>query len=148
MLGAIARVIVLMLFFVAGCTFMTPDNDENLASYSEGFVQLSGGKVDISDVEDINIYFKTQDGSTIGTCYRLANVIEIDPTFFYTASPKRKIELVFHELSHCACNRRHTEGKLEDKCPDSLMYKTYIEDECLKKHWDYYMKEIYNGCGE
>ncbi len=125
---------------------MVPDNDDNLASYSEGFVQLSGGKVDIADVKDINIYFKTQDSTTIGTCYRLANVVEIDPSYFYQSTPKRRVELVFHELAHCVCYRNHTEGKLKDGCPDSLMYKTYIDDQCLKTHWDYYLKEIYNGC--
>ena len=134
-----------LLLFLVGCSLFYPKNDNHLLEYSEAFVKESEGKVSVKDVKKVQIYFKTQDDA-VGTCNYMTDVIEIDPTFFYTATAKPRKTVIYHELGHCVCKRDHTMGQLNDACPDSIMYYKVVNRKCLDKHWDYYMKEIYTGC--
>ena len=140
------RIGLLLTFFVLGCSSLDVPNDGHLRVYAESFVTKSNGKVKTKDIDKFSLYFKTQKKNVIGTCRYIHKTVEIDPTFFYTSTYRRRIELVFHELAHCVCDRRHTKKLLKDKCPDSLMFAKTIKSECLDKHWDYYMKEVYEGC--
>lgn len=37
-------------------------------------------------------------------------------------------------------------GYLDDGCPKSLMHPTIIDDQCMKDHYDHYVKEMFERC--
>lgn len=100
--------------------------------------------------------------------------IDIDPDFWFEATPLSKKMLLFHELSHCYCKRRHDykngaysesesarqfeikhwhtlglgsiPGHFVDGCPVSLMYPVIVDDACSVVHYLDYVKEMFNNC--
>ena len=102
--------------------------------------------------------------------------IDLDIDFWKRANWAEKVALVYHELAHCYCQRDHDfdegtmypdsslkaiiqgwmakqpislvrpDGYLEDACPKSIMHPTILDDECFKRHYDYYVKEMFVRC--
>lgn len=98
--------------------------------------------------------------------------IAINSDFWNTASWPQKVVLVFHEAVHCYCGRDHDYGpnklypdpRLEgilnmfrqwygtepgfmaDGCPISIMYTRMVPERCIKKHYTYYIKEMFDRC--
>lgn len=104
--------------------------------------------------------------------------IDIDKNYWKRATWLSKIALVYHELAHAYCDRRHDYGKnkkyqdpeiqaiidifnperipmslimtppgfFDDGCPLSLMHPTIIDDVCTKKHYDHYVREMFERC--
>lgn len=112
----------------------------------------------------------------IGTCFYGPNFreITIDRDFFHSAPYLEKKSLVFHELTHCYCDRSHDfdegtrypdaslgymfesmfytkthnkhDGYLPDLCPKSIMRPQIVKEYCFQKHHDWYIKEMFNRC--
>lgn len=101
--------------------------------------------------------------------------IDIDVDYWNKASNLSRYTLLFHELTHAYCKRSHNygngteypetekarikeaiewqkrEGKKpgryeQDSCPTSLMYPVVLDDQCMLKHYDDYIKEMFNRC--
>jgi hypothetical protein len=115
-------------------------------------------------------------GAVVGICFRGTNFREIvvDNKAWKDTPYGVKKELLFHELTHCLCNRGHdygdgksyppTEldwlvdifhrkpfymklpGRFEDGCPSSIMYPYVLSQSCLSLHGKEYMKEMFNRC--
>jgi hypothetical protein len=119
----------------------------------------------------------------IGTCYSgeiddnaqqtSYREIQIDPIFFKATDKLSKKFLLFHELSHCLCNRDHTyfhgkkytspelksilkllrsgqdidsDGYYGDGCPVSIMAPVLPYYYCLNKYQDLYEREMFEDC--
>lgn len=91
-------------------------------------------------------------GSVVGQCSWNPSFreIDIDINYWNYSTYTSKMSLLFHELSHCYCKRRHDHGNnpghFEDGCPTSLMCPTTIEDDCMRAHYDEYSKELFDRC--
>lgn len=118
---------------------------------------------------------KTKD-HPIGLCsygYRWRE-IDIDVDYWNKSTWITKRSLLYHEMTHCFCEREHdwkdgvypevdsalgalreryTEpfwklppGFMDDGCPASIMYPRVLSDECAQKHWPYYDNEMFEYC--
>lgn len=100
--------------------------------------------------------------------------IDIDSDFWNRHDSSERLALIFHELTHCYCNRDHdwgsgimyldTEkeriaeaeewqitgglkpGRFDDGCPYSLMYPIVVDSDCLLGHYSEYISEMFNRC--
>lgn len=134
------------------------------------FLIASNGLVDENSLNHITITYAEMEGSTVGLCMPRVggNEILIRKSWWERNTDQRKREeLIFHELGHCLLWREHTHpnyitnlldwienisfeiGVLEDKgylpdgCPASYMHPRMVGDKCGKKHYDYYVKELF-----
>lgn len=110
---------------------------------------------------------------TFGSDFR---EIDIDSEYWKAAKWPTKVALVFHELTHCYCTRPHDFGDgtmypdgsirwiiqrimlkqpftplrpagfMDDNCPQSIMYPEVLSNTCFKKHYSYYVQEMFSRC--
>ena len=116
--------------------------------------------------------WKKQYGGIIGTCYPWGPFafITINEGWWYSNFNELKREqVIFHELGHCLLYKNHItptidksfsawwerlmfkmgifeekKGWLKDFCPSSYMYPYILSKECIEKHYDYYMDELFD----
>lgn len=127
--------------------------------------------------KDVTIGFKTiNEGNAVGICNYGANwrEIDIDIDYWNNSSTLKKSFLLWHELTHCYCDRDHDyeDGKKypenederieevkkwipgtappgryrDDFCPLSLMYPVVLEQDCILAHYQDYVAEMFNRC--
>jgi hypothetical protein len=158
--------------------YSTEVTDPQIGSIYREFMDLSK-RNNITFKHDVSIGFtKIDDGDVIGTCsYRMTfREIDLDKDFWSKASWFSKTSLLYHELTHCYCNRDHDfgEGKLypddsvkyllqsffkkttfsiykpegyfDDNCPVSLMHPKLISDDCMRYHYNEYVEEMFKRC--
>lgn len=115
-------------------------------------------------------------GEVVGLCTYggFFREIDIDISYWNRSTYMTKTTLLFHELTHCYCGRGHDYGKKknypeteaarivralqwkveggprpgywEDGCPVSIMYPVVADDDCVKAHYDQYVKEMFDRC--
>jgi len=143
--------------------------DKEFTPYVQEFIYASRGKVTKRDFRGFTMGFRDYDGgSTIGTCHPLAYEVDISRAWWNTTlSQSKRIELVFHELGHCVLRRGHTQkptgdswlafwerfgfkigmfeekGLLPDGCPSSFMHPYELSEECINRHFNYYIDELF-----
>jgi hypothetical protein len=125
-------------------------------------------KENIKFKKRVNIGFKKiKDDYAIGICYYGRNFREIgiDADTWKSSSNTERTVLVWHELTHCYCNRDHDFGKnmmyaaprtkeiedkskgyYPDKCPLSIMHPVLLDDLCFIMHYDSYIHEQFDRC--
>lgn len=158
----------ILTFIVCCCIFnlrnsrLTPeykDIDFEIAPYVNEYMDLAK-TMGIEFKNKVTIGFKDiNKGAIIGEChFGLAlREIDIDKTWWKYATPTSRFTLIFHELAHCYCGRIHDygpgkeyvdewEGRLEDGCPQSIMYPKIISDECMESHYEDYIIEAFDRC--
>lgn len=124
----------------------------------------------------ITVGFKKISGSAIGICTYGSGwrEIDLDIDFWNNSGSTQRLAVVFHELTHCYCTRKHdydngtlypeTEtariaqarawvinggerpGRFEDGCPTSIMYPIVLDKDCAWQHYAYYVDEMFNRC--
>lgn len=158
--------------------FSTEITDPELKVISEEFFHISRHK-DLVFSKKVSMGFSDiERGSVIGTC-TFGNgfrEIDLDKEFWARASWASKVALVYHEMTHCYCERGHDfdegvlypdnsikffldrilngapftplrpEGYLEDGCPKSIMYPIIVDPFCFERHYKYYVQEMFNRC--
>jgi hypothetical protein len=87
--------------------------------------------------------------------------IQVRWDIFLFSSELQKKAIIFHEILHCYCGRKHTilKGsywemfgwtykKTNNKgdCPLSIMYPSLLSSECLNQNWEEYMEEAFSFC--
>lgn len=99
---------------------------------------------------EIPIGFADLGPGLAGVCYRtavggqiVAAFIKIDKAVWPTMSRYQQMNLIFHELGHCALNRNHTPVNSVLVCPVSLMHPQVLTTECLKQHLAEYIDELF-----
>ena len=103
-----------------------------------------------SSVSHIPIGFVDLKDEYAGMCHRISYggrvvyaYIEIDKEYWGRASELQKINLIFHELGHCALNRDHPPADSVRMCPTSFMHYQIMSDWCLQEHFNEYMEEMF-----
>lgn len=127
----------------------------------------------------VTVGFKTINrGPVIGSCLRDDNFheIDIDESFWEEATFRRQRALIFHELTHCLCNRNHdyakgkdypsdlietiidsivnrvpfrvriNPGYFVDECGLTYMTPVIPSVECLIDHEKEYLREMFDRC--
>lgn len=153
------------------------DINRVLQPYIDEYVELAG-KRGIKFTHDITAGMKEiKEGRIIGLCNYNEDwrEIDIDIPFWNNATSVSKKTLMFHELTHCKCNRDHDYGKNKtylvdfvqrminlpnggmifwfrkpgyypDDCPVSIMYPSLVPDQCIKQHEKDYIDEMFERC--
>lgn len=115
-------------------------------------------------------------GGVVGTCFYGKNFreIEIDNHEWFSHTELNREELIFHELTHCLCSRRHDyadgkeytpiplekldqifhdwpfyaplPGRYKDECPLSIMFPHVLSLKCIKAHREEYLNEMFDRC--
>lgn len=101
---------------------------------------------------DIPIAFDDLDPSVAGVCYRsyvAGSVrfayIKIDRNYWPKMSEYQKLNLIFHELGHCALNRDHVKSDSVRVCPTSFMYEQVLDTSCIRSNINSYIQEMFSG---
>lgn len=109
--------------------------------------------------------------TTYGSYFR---EIDIDIDYWNHSTKITKMTLLYHELSHAYCHRKHDYGKnlpypeeeatifantwswhfkelanpgyYTDGCPLSIMYPIILSNDCIKLHYNDYTKEMFDRC--
>lgn len=158
--------------------------DAELAPYVESYLELAA-KHNIKFTHQVSVKIvehigedekKNSDLRTIGLCTygRGWRTIDIDKDFFKNATSERRKILLYHELTHCYCDRGHDWGNGEkyispeterllasfdsrpfyirepgyylDQCPISIMHPIIVEQGCIVDHQDDYLQEMWKRC--
>jgi hypothetical protein len=104
---------------------ITPEVDERLTFFFESFKRegaVRGQNINMEDIIGQIIDIDT-DG-VLGRCNQLTSGqkhLMIDRLFWETANVTEKEYVIFHELGHCALNRRHTDATNKDGTCISMM---------------------------
>lgn len=140
--------------------------DPKLDSYTQEWLYLAKengitfpNKVSIG-FEDIN------KGYTVGQCWYggFWREIDVDTKYWKTLDENEKDALLWHELTHCYCGRKHDYGKdkeygddvtkaekivdgfMDDGCPKSIMFPEVVDSSCMDRHLFYYEREMFDRC--
>ena len=146
--------------------------DEEFQPYIEEFIYRSKGLVERRDFKYVTIRLVEDiKGDTVGTClpWLFNRVIEIEKKSWDRYGQIDREQLMFHEFGHCILWREHTEppektggfvnwlenlmfkiglwkkkGYMDDGCPVSYMHPRMIGSDCVEKHYEYYMEELFS----
>lgn len=184
------RLIFLVILFIAACTAMTLKKEEPLKNklapeykvIDAAFEPLVNSYKHLAEKKNIKFTHNVTIGFTnikhkdvVGICNYGSNFreIDIDRKYWNSITDKQKEALVFHELTHCYCLRKHDYGEgslypdaktskfaksqkldffiiapgyLVDGCPSSIMYPYVVGTKCMKKYEDYYLSEMFDRC--
>ena len=149
--------------------------DPAFKSYVEEYMWLSAQN-NILFKKDVTIGFKSLPEAAVGMCTYGGwfREIDVDPTYWKQTTKITHLALLFHELTHCYCDRGHdygngvnypasSEARLkqaikwmveggprpgfwDDGCPTSLMFPVVVDDICMKEHYREYTTEMFNNC--
>ena len=152
---AAMRISIMMLFFLAGLntgcsTFRT---DSAAKPYIDKFIHDMG--FEPSAMKGNTVTFETVESEVegfriLGQCNTFTGKVTIDPKFFFGmfTTEKRKTALVHHELAHCVCMLDHDDEMMADGCAVSIMHSYLPPNKCLQKHWQHYIADLYDRCGD
>jgi hypothetical protein len=126
--------------------------NKELDKYRAKIYKMSKGKLGTKNISLGFIKTPKDKQELLGVCTfilpKFQNEIDITVPSWYYLSDRRKLLLVAHEYRHCECDHYyHTDEKLEDGCPQSIMHTYLIEDKCVNRHFGRYVDEIRRGCG-
>lgn len=158
--------------------FSTEITDPEIKVISDEYFRLSAYN-NMHFNNKVSIGFSKIDRSNvIGTCtyQHEFREIDLDKRFWSNSTWFSKIALLYHEMTHCYCERGHDfdegevypdvtlqeilgrflsriplsplkpSGYLDDFCPKSVMHPIIMDDECFEKHYNYYVKEMFARC--
>lgn len=98
------------------------------------------------EIGDIPINFNDLKDQKAGVCYTWSSghaEIEIDRSYWDTATENEKTAIIYHELGHCELGRGHFDAIRKDGCALSIMNWIVIRDKCMDKHFDDYIEEMF-----
>ena len=146
-----------------------------LGKFVKEYLKLAK-KHDIKFTNSVSVGMTTINrGNIIGLCTYGKNFreIDIDQPFFDKSSDLTREILIFHELTHCYCDRDHdfglnqpytypllrnffhsfykepfwkNPGFYADECPISIMYPAILRERCAEEHFDAYLEEMFDRC--
>ena len=165
-------------FAVTGCEDvfirLTPAHegmDDRLKPYLFDFLQqVTPEQKEIIGQYRMSMGFEDLPGSIAGVCVGFSpghREIGIDNSTWEKATELERKALMFHEIAHCLCNRKHNHSKgkynndtdeedkvertakngyFEDGCATSMMHPRMQPDWCVYAHYDHYFAEIFEKC--
>lgn len=145
--------ITLLLFQNCGTTFTSQQTvkqivtttDQQFYPYIQEFEYYYG-----ETTAHIPIGFADLDPKIAGICYRsviagktLNAYIVIDYDYWYKITEYQRINLIFHELGHCALGKPHVPSDSVSLCPSSFMFEQIMSTSCIRDNYDAYIEELF-----
>lgn len=127
--------------------------------------------------KQVTVGFKViNDGRIVGMCNYGGwfREIDLDTSYWIYSTKTTRMTLMFHELTHCYCDRAHDYGKGDDYpeaqkarirraiewrveggprpgywadgCPVSIMHPVLLSDDCMLEHYQEYTTEMFDRC--
>lgn len=117
-----------------------------------------------------NIAKEIDHKNAIAVCYQqlvFPLKIQIEKEWWYRTGDYEHWSVVYHEAGHCVCHLDHTSDTdsewffdllahhgvraihapwMADGCPKSLMYPIVVGQDCVIRHEDEYVKELFAKC--
>ena len=99
----------------------------------------------LANVDRIGIFFGETPAGKTAQCYPIGSpTIVVSRAIFENMTEAKRKALIFHELGHCVLGRLfHNDSKFDDGCPASFMYYVPPSDNCLRTHWEEYVRELF-----
>ena len=150
--------------------------DPRVAPYVDEYIGLANDQGITFDKKVTIGLHKIPEHQIIGWCTEAFTFreIDLDTEYFVSGSELSRKMLIFHELTHCYCDRGHdfnagkdypepsnlnslhifprlsplkdVEGYFPDTCPLSIMHPIHIDDFCAQHHYAHYIKEMFDRC--
>jgi hypothetical protein len=160
------------------CSKMTPEYKgvdprvQSLVNEYKDLAKIQG----ITFKNEVTIGFKKLNcGNAVGITYYGWGwrEIDIDSSYYYSSTETTKLTLLFHELDHAYCGRKHDyngvlypatpearleqakewsktggpkPGRYDDGCSKSFMYPVVLSDDCVLAHYNDYVIEMFKNC--
>lgn len=174
------KVIIPILLLLSSCGYHRfSEVDNQLKPYVDEYIELSKPLKFDSKMRLVVLsagFSEDMLDNVVGVCKSYpdhSREIEIDAIYWSLQSERSKKNLMFHELTHCLCNRGHDHkygpyrpveqeyrgadqswsyleyeenGYFIDGCPNSLMHPIMVSPMCLSKYWDHYISEMFENC--
>lgn len=134
-------------------------------------MDLSAGKHIIFNKKVKIVFSNIKEADAVGLCKYSVPYREIvfDKNYWEKSTKITRLALVFHEMIHCFCGRKHDHNGLpyeepktsniacklsedssgryfEDECPTSIMHPVVLSDSCMLSHYNYYVEEMFDHC--
>jgi hypothetical protein len=133
------RYLALLALGVLGCA---PPHLElrGFATYVHHFEDAWGHKVEELDVDfDLTLKDNTVAYCRIGTWPQ----VRINRHYWGIYNETVRTIVMFHELGHCILERPHSDARLPDGCPLSIMYPFVLGTRCWQAHAAHYTAELF-----
>ena len=167
---------MLSLLFITSLGWAEQNQCTVFDRFVEDFITDSGGMFDQAYFDQhVQITFRKNIAqeiihpNAIAVCYPLTFPlkIQIDPEWWYRMGDYDHWSVLYHEIAHCGCGEDHPiEASQEwffdflhhlnvqashapwlpDGCPKTLMYPIVVGQECIYRHEDEYVKELFRNC--
>lgn len=98
-------------------------------------------------VNTIQWKFDNLPSPIIGQCTLPDGIIELDVTYWASASDTQREETVTHELGHCILYRAHLNTLDDNGNPVSLMNAYLLDETVYSNNRAYYLTELFNVSG-
>jgi len=141
---------LLLTLLLSGCAKPTEEDTRQFKGIDgslEPYYKLFEERFNIK-IRDVTAGLTDLPKGQAGICYNNMNgrnEIKIDKKYFDNASAAMREVFMFHELLHCTINANHNENKLDDGCPDSIMFPSNFGDPCFVQHYSHYIGEFRQG---
>lgn len=173
-IAKVLLLLIVLGTWVSCCNLPVPtspkDKKEEFDKYSQMFISSLRPRLNGAYLENIKVSFYKIGSNSVGLCRSGgigAREVVFDPDYWDNSSKTKRLSTVFHELAHCVCNLGHTwdggvypeassngiphtglakDGFFEDLCPVSVVFPYVVDDECARKHWGEYIKDLYKRC--
>ncbi len=117
---------LMAISWLTACAFVVPMRkiDKDIQPYYDAFIEnfteICGN---YNPPNLVNIHFTKLVSPNIGGClsYPFGYTLDIDQEYWDLAPSSRRVQLVYHELSHCVLGKDHVDN------PDNYMYSS-LED--------------------
>lgn len=146
--------------------------DREVKPFIDEYIKLASDRGIYFD-KIVTIGFKdiSEDGVMAQCYYGLGfREIDVDREYWKGMTEIEKYAVIFHEASHCYCDRGHDysdgipyptvkemdnapiiidnklPGHYLDACPYSIMYPRIVFDSCMNLHYNEYIEEMFQRC--
>jgi len=121
---AIAFIAFVLVACTSDATLTEPVTDARLKSFFDAFVQEGQRRGRVVRMNDLSGNIVPLDGGTHGRCNQFTSgtkQVLVDSAWWNRATDLEKEYVIFHELGHCALDRRHLDTRNADGTCASMM---------------------------
>lgn len=143
----LAFVLSILMLSACGQPIAPAVVDPKLAPYLASFetdigASSAGINAQFADTENVPGTL----GEVVGECVFSSDgsrTIQVDTKYWASIDESQRIQLMYHELGHCALYMGHITTYQSDHCPTSIMFPyTFGDQPCFTENEAYYFQEL------
>lgn len=133
------KICLIMLLFCNSAFALDPTPE--LTRYRTEFEYLFHRNTDYIEIKFVD-QIDPSLPEAVGYCYYGSRNIAIVKSYWDKSSPIMREMLLFHELGHCALDKKHSDIKYSDGCSASIMSARLSTDECYMRYYNQLVVEL------